>query len=166
MEQEKIRRGLTYGTGSRRYEVIDGELKWAEPTHGMKFEFIHGHKYQVCHLNPAMSIHKGAVGIYKGVRYRDGNYHAILVCLGKKFMVDPAALLPWEGQITEEHLKLISPLKKVHLLQGNRCACKCDSTHQINQPIVFYDEFISIPTNSRCTNCNRISKRLHENGNV
>jgi hypothetical protein len=144
----------------RGYDLVDGELKWGYIGKD-KFEFLLGQKYKVCHQNPAMTIHRNAVGIYKGFRQNDGKCHAILECCGKKFSTNPAALVPWEGDITEEHLKLITPLKKMHLLKDGRCACKCDGGYYVNPPKLLLIDFMEVPENSRCTNCNHIAKKVN-----
>jgi hypothetical protein len=157
--------------GVRRYEIVDGKLKWGYDQGG-KFEFLRGQKYKVSYLNPARARHKGAVGIYVGSRRggdycRDGSHWvepwctAILECMGKKFAVDPAALVPWEGEITEEHLKLISPVKgRVHLIKDNQPACSCSRRSDIGHRTLPMEDFLAIPENSRCKSCNYVAKRL------
>ena len=157
--------------GGRRYEIVDGKLKWGYG-HGRKFEFLRGQKYRVSYLNPGQTHHKGAIGVYVGSRHgggyrRDGSHcvepwcTAILECMGKRFQVDPAALAPWEGEITEEHLKLISPVRKrAHLMRDNQPACGCSSKPNIGHGTLPIEDFLATPENSRCKNCNSIAKGL------
>ena len=162
MEVHKNRSGYLYkGTTLRGYDVIDGELKWGYVGRE-RFEFVKGNKYMVRHENPAKALHKGAVGILSGIRCNEKHrsYSAVLKCCRKRFQINPAALVPYDGEITEKHLELITPLKKVHLSEDGRCICKCDKTPHTNPTKLVYDDFMTVPENTRCTNCNRIiSKR-------
>ena len=158
--------------GGRRYEIVDGKLKWGYDDHGRKFEYLYGQKYRVSYLNPAQAHHRDAVGVYVGSRHgggyrRDDSYwvvpwcKAILECMGKRFQVDPAALVPWEGEVTEEHLKLISPVRKrTHLMRDNQPACGCSRGPDIGHGTLPIEDFLAIPENSRCKNCNSIAKGL------
>jgi hypothetical protein len=158
------------GYGARCYELESGKLKWGN-AQGQKFEFVRGQKYKVSYLNPARTRHKGAVGVYVGSRHgggyrREDSYWvefwctAILKCMGKMFQVDPAALVPWEGEIAEKHLKLISPLKRAHLNCDNLPACGCSRNPDIKGGILGIEDFLTIPENSRCKNCNSIAKGM------
>lgn len=156
MEIESRRLGRSCARG-RGYDIIDGKLKYGYIGKN-KFEFIIGNKYKVLHQSPAMVLHKGAVGVYKKFGRNKGRY-VILECCGKNFTVAPESLIPYEGEIAEEHVKLITPVKKVHLFEKDKCACKCDSSPNINPMKLCIEEFLAVPENSRCTNCNRLALR-------
>jgi len=145
--------------GGRPYEAVDGRLKWGYDR-GTRFEFVPGEKFQVSNFNPARKRHEGAVGTYLGCRRTESGYQAILECCGRKFYADADALIPWEGEITEEHLNRISARKKVHLLSDNRCACKCDSSPYVKRPALCMEEFFKVRESCRCSNCNGIAKTL------
>jgi len=149
----------------RRYRVADGKLRcgWLGQ---QRFEFVKGNKYKVDNQNPAKALHKDAVGILVGSRYRENDKEricrAVLDCCGKRFVVDPAQLVPYDGEITEKHLQLISPLrKKVHLAENSKCVCKCGISPQTSPTKLDYDDFIAVPQNKRCANCNRIVRRYN-----
>jgi len=163
MEHGRIQKGYA-GYGARTYDVVDGKLKCGYHQ-GVRFEFIRGQKFKVSPLGPRRKRHKGAVGIYLGCRATESGYVAILECIGKKFYADADALVPWEGEITEEHLKLISPPKKTHLLIDNRCACNCDSNPYVKRPALCMEEFLKLLESHRCSNCNGIAKTLVRGGN-
>ena len=110
--------------------------------------------------SPVKTLHKNAVGIYIGARHRKNSCTATLECCGKRFSITPEVLVPYEGEINEEHLKLITPIKKVHLLEYDRCACKCDSNPNIYPPKLCIDEFLTVPENKRCANCNKLAKKI------
>jgi hypothetical protein len=153
------------GSGSRRYEAVDGRLKWGYHQ-GVRFEFARGQKFQVSHPGSRRKHHNnGAVGVYLGCRRTESGYMAILECLGRKFYAGAGTLVPWDGEITEEHLKLISPPKKTHLLIDNRYACKCDSGPYVNRPALCMEEFLKVLESHRCSNCNGIAKTLAREGN-
>ena len=159
METESVREGSIHGT--RGYSIVDGQL-WGYVGKD-KFKFIIGNKYKVSHQNKAKTLHNGAVGIYKGFRRfrdRENMCYATLECCGKKFVIAAVALVPYDGAISKEHLKLITPTKKVHLLENGRCACKCDSSPNIDPPKLCIVEFLTVPENKRCTNCNKFAKKI------
>ena len=158
MGTRSVRQGWVC-TKTRGYDIVDGLLKWGYIGKD-KFEFIIGNKYKVSHQNQAMTLHKNAVGIYKGFRRRNNSCTATLECCGKRFAIAALALIPYEGEINEKHLKLITPIKKVHLLEDGRCACKCDSSPNIFPPKLCIDEFLTVPENKRCTNCNKFAKKV------
>lgn len=145
--------GLYGSYGSYEYQVIDKELKWGR-RNGKKFDFIYGNKYKVSYLNPQKVKHKNAVGVYIGCRKTRNGYKATLGCLNEKFTVDIESLVPWDGEITKEHLKLISPDKKTHLLLDGRCACKCDTSPGADPPKMKVEDFLNLPENHRCPLCN------------
>jgi hypothetical protein len=147
-------------SGGRPYEAVDGRLMWGHAG-GIKFEFVSGRKFRVSNLNPRRKRHEGAVGIYLGCRKTESGYMAILECCGRKFYADAGALVPWEGEITEEHIDCISERKKVHLLSDNRCACKCDNNPYVKRPTLCMDEFLKVKESCRCSNCNGIAKTLN-----
>jgi hypothetical protein len=162
METESMRQGYrSSGTKTRGYDIVDGQLKWGYVDKS-KFEFIIGNKYKVSHENKAMILHRGAVGIYKGFRRKNDMCQAMLKCCGKRFAIAAVALIPYEGEIIEEHLKLITPIKKVHLLENGRCACKCDSAPNINPTKLCIDEFLIVPENRRCKNCNTLARKNYQ----
>ena len=161
MKIVSVQHGYSHTPG-RCYDIVDGKLKWGYIGKN-KFEFIIGNKYKVSHANTAIVLHKNAVGIYKGSRQFSNGCYAKLECCGKSFTVSAEALIAYDGEITEEHLKLITPIKKVHLLENGCCACKCDSSPSINPVKLCIDEFLTIPENGRCKNCNNISKNHHKN---
>ena len=148
---------LSYG--ARPYEIVNGKLKWGYDQ-GHKFEFVRGQKYKVSYLNPRRTQHKGAVGVYVGSRRGRDWCKATLECMGKKLQVDASALVPWEGEITQEHLKLISPgNKRVHLMINNQPACGCSKSTDVGLGTLAMDDFLTIPENSRCNHCNSIAKK-------
>lgn len=150
--------GRSYG--ARRYEIVNGRLKWGY-AQGRKFEFVLGQKYKVSYLNPARTQHKGAVGFYVGSRHGGDWCKAIIECMGKKFQVDASALIPWEGEVTQEYLKLISPVsKRVHLMIDNLPACGCCKSPDIGLGTLGLEDFLTIPENSRCKNCNSAARVL------
>jgi hypothetical protein len=160
MDDVEIVAGGFAGRGERRYEIVGGRLKCGYGPTG-KFEFIRGHTYRVLHLNPATTLHKDAVGIYLSARRTKSGWIARLDCMGKTFWINPLALVPWKGRITERHQELISPIRgRVHLLQNGRCACRCDSRPDIRPTLLGIDDFVTVAENSRCKNCNSIAKRL------
>jgi hypothetical protein len=150
--------------GGRPYDAVDDKLKWGYHQ-GARFEFIRGQIFKVSRVNPARRHHEGAVGIYLGCRGTESGHMAILKCLGKEFYADADTLVPWEGEITEEHLKLISARKKTHLLIDNHCACKCDSNPCVKRPALSMEEFLKVLESHRCSNCNGIAKTLARQGN-
>jgi hypothetical protein len=155
--RQRIGRGRS--ARERGYDIIDGELKWGYAGKD-KFEFVVGNQYKVSHESKALMRHKGAVGVYKGFQLGNDMCLAILQCGRKKFKVDAAALVPYDGEISHEHLKLISPAKKVHLVENGRCVCKCDLGGAVNPAkMLGIEEFLAIPENSRCTNCNNMMKK-------
>ena len=148
------------GLTGRAYRVVDGELKWGW-IGKQKFPFVKGNKYQVRHASRDKALHKDAVGVLAGVRYRqndkDDIVRVVLECCGTPFHIDPIALVPYDGEITEEHVKLITPLRrKVHLAENGKCVCKCDLSPGTNPTGLVQDDFVAVPENKRCTNCNRI----------
>lgn len=149
------------GKDTRRYEIHDGQLQWGENEDG-RFQFDKGLQFKVCHQSSVMTRHKGAVGVYKSCRGYKGFCMAFLECLGKSFSVRAESLVPYDGLILPEHRKLISSNKKTHLCQNDRCACKCDSSQDMKPPKLGIEDFMTIPDGERCTNCNRIAKKLVE----
>jgi hypothetical protein len=145
--------------GGRQYEAVDGRLKWGYDQ-GTRFEFAPGKKFRVSDFTPRRKRHEGAVGIYLGCRRTESGYMAILECCGRKFYADAGTLVPWEGEITDEHLNLISARKKVHLLSDDHCACRCDSHPWVTRPALCIDEFLKVRESLRCNNCNGIAKTL------
>lgn len=145
--------------GGRPYEAVDGRLKCGHDR-GSRFEFVPGKKFRVSHFTPRRKRHEGAVGVYLGCRRTESGYMAILECCGRKFYADADALVPWEGEITEEHLNCISARKKVHLLSDNRCACRCDSHPHVKRPALCMEEFLKVRESYRCSNCNGTAKTL------
>lgn len=143
--------------GIRRLEIVNGRLKWGYHQ-GRKFEFVHGQKYKVSHLNPARTRHKGAVGVYVRSRAGRSSCSVTLECQGEKFQVDALSIVPWEGEITPEHRKLISPARPFHLLVDSLPICRCTKTPNVAIGTHNGDDFLIIPENSRCKNCNSIAK--------
>lgn len=150
----------TYGTSS--YGLVDDKLMWVK-RNGQEFNVVRGNKYKVHYDSPQRVMHKNAVGVYIGSRNCDYGVMAILECCGKKFQVDLLALMPWDGEITGEHLKLISPKKKYHLMRDGRCACKCDSTPIAESRLVCDEDFQVMPENTRCKMCGYALKREMSN---
>ena len=143
---------------ARPLERVNGRLKYGY-TKGHKFEFVPGQKYKVSYLSPARTQYKGAVGVYVSSRCGRDWCKATLECMGKRFKVDASALVPWEGEITQEHLKLISPdNKRFHLLINKQPACGCSKSPDVGLGTLDMKDFLAIPENSRCKNCNSIAK--------
>ena len=148
--------------GLRRCDIVNGRLKWGYDQ-GHKFEFVPGQKYQVSYLNPARTQHKCAVGVYVGSRRGRNSCKATLECMGKQFKVDALELVPWEGEITQEHLKLISPVnKRFHLMIDNQPACGCSKSLDIGLGTLDMEGFLIIPENSRCKNCKSKARTLNK----
>jgi hypothetical protein len=145
---------------ARSIKIVNDRLKYGY-SQGRKFKFVRGQMYKVSYLNPSRTQHKGAVGVYIGSRHGRDWCKAILECMGKKFQVDASALIPWEGEITKEHLKLISPVnKRVHLMINNQPACGCSTNRNVGLGTLRLEDFLDIPENSRCKSCNSKAKAL------
>ena len=154
----EIRGEVFSSYGARRYEIVNGRLKYGY-AQGRKFEFVRGEKYKVSYLNPARTQHKGAVSVYVGSRRGRNWCKAILECMGKKLQVDASTLVPWEGEITKDPLKLINPgNKRVYLMINNQPACGCSKNTDVGLGTLDMDDFLTIPENSRCNHCNSIAK--------
>jgi hypothetical protein len=159
MEIESVTHMCRPGGKERGYDIIGGELKWGR-IGNRKFEFIIGNKYKVSRECDRKTRHKGAVGIYEGFRRKEDVCQVMLKCSDKRFAVDAADLIPYEGDIKEEHRKLVSPVKKMHLSVNGRCVCNCDTGATVNPAkLLRIEEFLNIPENSRCKNCNSIVKK-------
>lgn len=140
------------------YKLVGNKIKWIE-RNGQKFDIVRGNKYKVHYDNPQRAKHKNAVGVYVGSGNCEHEIMAILECCGKQFQADSLALMPWDGEITREHLKLISTKGKYHLMRDGRCACKCDSTPIAESRLLCDEDFLVKPENSRCKMCGYALKR-------